>query len=102
MGVIRFLPVTGMMFVLLAIMVFGGNMPKGMAATDLKPEEREPVAEVTIILPGEVTLVLVRIPAGAFMMGAYPGEQESYDSENPQHEVTLNHDFWMGKYEVTQ
>ena len=43
------------------------------------------------------------IPPGTFMMGRYPGEQDSYDTlEDPQHEVTLTHGFWLGKYEVTQ
>jgi formylglycine-generating enzyme required for sulfatase activity len=58
--------------------------------------------ELTITLPGEVPLVLVQIPAGAFMMGRYPGEQESGGDEDPQHAVTFAQEFWMGKYEVTQ
>jgi formylglycine-generating enzyme required for sulfatase activity len=46
---------------------------------------------------------MVWIPAGTFMMGRYPGEQDSYYSqEDPQHQVTLSAAFWMGKYEVTQ
>jgi formylglycine-generating enzyme required for sulfatase activity len=43
-----------------------------------------------------VTIDLVRIPAGKFMMG---GNEQ--DSEKPIHEVTLQ-EFWMGKYAVTQ
>ncbi len=58
--------------------------------------------EFTITLPGEVPLVLVQIPAGTFMMGRYPGEQESGGDEEPQHAVTLAQPFWMGKYEITQ
>jgi formylglycine-generating enzyme required for sulfatase activity len=56
----------------------------------------------TIMLPGNVPLDMVWIPAGTFMMGRYPGEQDSYDDEDPQHEVTLTHGFWMGKYELTK
>ncbi len=58
--------------------------------------------EHTLWLAGSVPLSLVRVPAGAFMMGPYPGEQDSYDDELPQHKVTISRDFWMSKYEVTQ
>jgi len=44
----------------------------------------------------------VYCPAGTFMMGRYPGEQDSNSDEDPQHEVTLTQGFWMSKYEVTQ
>jgi len=55
-----------------------------------------------IILPGGVTMEMVRIPAGSFMMGRYAGEQDSYSYENPQHQVTISQDFYLGKYEVTK
>ncbi len=56
---------------------------------------------MTIALPGGVPLEMAWIPAGTFQMGRYPGEQDSHDSEDPQHQVTVP-GFWMGKYEVTQ
>ena len=56
----------------------------------------------TIMLPGNVPLEMVRIPAGTFMMGGYPGEQDSNSSEGPQHQVTLTQAFWLGKYVVTK
>ncbi len=58
--------------------------------------------EMTIMLPGDVPLVLMQIPAGSFMMGRYPGEQDSGGDEEPQHEVTISGGFWIGKYEITQ
>lgn len=58
--------------------------------------------EVTLLLPGDVPLVLVRIPAGSFMMVWHSGGLDSYEIEDPQHSVTLAQDFYMGKYEVTQ
>lgn len=61
-----------------------------------------PEEEITILLPGDVPLVMMRIPAGTFQMGRYAGEQDSLDSEDLQHEVSLPADFWMGKYEVTK
>lgn len=53
------------------------------------------------MLPGGVPLTLLRIPGGTFMMGAYAGERGAEADEAPQHEVTL-HDYYLGKYEVTQ
>ena len=41
------------------------------------------------------------IPPGSFMMGRYPGEQDSSDFEEPQHKVTFAEGFWMSKYEIT-
>ncbi len=60
--------------------------------------------EITITLPGGVPLVLVRIPAGTFQMGAAAGERGTSPTgwEQPQHTVTLTQDFYLGKYEVTQ
>ncbi len=46
-----------------------------------------------------VNLDMVYIPAGKFMMGS--PEEEGYDDEKPQHEVTVP-EFFMGKYPVTQ
>ena len=56
----------------------------------------------TIMLPGDVPLVMAWIPAGTFMMGRYPDEQDGYDREDPQHPVTLSSGFWMGEYELTK
>lgn len=46
-----------------------------------------------------VTLEMVYIPGGAFMMGSPDGE--GLDNEKPQHRVTVP-EFFMGKYQVTQ
>jgi len=48
-----------------------------------------------------VTLEMVSIPAGKFVMGASSTEQDSKDSERPQHQVSVPA-FFMGKYQVTQ
>lgn len=44
---------------------------------------------------------MVRIRAGAFIMGSPENEPLSREDEQ-QHQVTLTHDFFMGRYEVTQ
>ena len=36
-----------------------------------------PPSDETILLPGNGPLEMVWIPAGTFMMGRYPGEQDS-------------------------
>ena len=48
-----------------------------------------------------VTLDMVRIPGGTFLMGAAEGEAGASKDEYPQHEVKVP-EFWMGKYAVTQ
>ncbi len=48
-----------------------------------------------------VTLEMVAIPGGTFMMGAPKNEQGSRDDERPQHQVTVQ-PFFMGRYPVTQ
>ena len=52
-------------------------------------------------LGGGVSIDMVVIPAGKFLMGAHETEQKEYPDEGPQHEVTLKR-FYMSKYEVTQ
>jgi formylglycine-generating enzyme required for sulfatase activity len=50
-------------------------------------------------LGNQVSLEMVHIPGGSFLMGSLPGKGEGY--ERPQHRVTVP-GFWMGKYPVTQ
>ena len=40
-------------------------------------------------------------PSGTYVMGSPQGE-EGHDSDETQHQVTISHGFWLGKYEVTQ
>ena len=58
--------------------------------------------EITVLLPGDVPLTMVRIPAGTFMMGAPEDEWGIDYYDKPQHQVTLTQDYYLGKYEVTQ
>ena len=48
-----------------------------------------------------VTLEMVQIPAGTFLMGSPDDEKGRYDREGPQHQVTVS-TFLMGKFAVTQ
>ena len=49
-----------------------------------------------------ISLDLVLIPPGKFLMGSPPDELERSDSEGPQHEVTIAEPFLMGQSSVMQ
>ena len=51
---------------------------------------------------GGVTMELVLVPAGEFMMGSPDKEAQRTSDEGPQHSVRISRAFYMGKYEVTQ
>ena len=44
----------------------------------------------------------VWIKPGTFMMGSPDSDLDASPTEKPRHQVTLTHDFWMGRCEVTQ
>src|SRR5258707_320628 len=44
--------------------------------------------------------MMVAIPAGRLVMGSPAGEQGRFDTEGPQHEVSIKA-FALGKYDVT-
>ncbi|MBE9054021.1 formylglycine-generating enzyme family protein [Nostocales cyanobacterium LEGE 11386] len=48
-----------------------------------------------------ITLEMVQIPGGSFLMGSPENELERDESESPQHLVNIQH-FCIGKYPVTQ
>jgi formylglycine-generating enzyme required for sulfatase activity len=48
-----------------------------------------------------ITLDMMVIPGGSFLMGSPEDELERRDSESPQHSVTIQN-FCMGRYPVTQ
>jgi formylglycine-generating enzyme required for sulfatase activity/uncharacterized caspase-like protein len=49
-----------------------------------------------------VGLQMILIPPGEFMMGSAEDDVSAYDSEKPQHRVTLTNAFLMAETEVTQ
>ena len=57
---------------------------------------------ISIPLRNGITIEMVKVEAGTFMMGATSEMQNPYDDEKPVHQVTLTNDYYMGKYEVTQ
>jgi len=64
----------------------------------------------TEILPGDIELEMIKIPAGSFLMGTEEVEvnrlnkeykTDRYKREMPQHRVNLQ-EFYLGKYPITQ
>ncbi len=91
-----------------------GSVPPDVTTTEAgeKTEEFEYRVEgqtkkgtrrvLTLDLGGGVTMELVRIPHGKFLMGSPDPDNDAGDEEKPQHEVTITKDFYLGKYLVTQ
>ena len=73
----------------------------GVGAWAFWPRQRQ-WEEITLDLGNNVTMRLVLIPAGNFVMGSPDSEGGRYPDEGPQHEVTISRPFYMGVFEVTQ
>ena len=58
--------------------------------------------EISIPVKNGITIDMVKVEAGTFMMGATSEMQDPWNDEKPVHQVTLTNDYYMGKYEVTQ
>ena len=56
---------------------------------------------ITIKLAQGITMDLIGIPGGKYLMGSPENEPERANDEEPQHEVTIR-PFLLGKYPVTQ
>jgi eukaryotic-like serine/threonine-protein kinase len=48
-----------------------------------------------------ISISMVKVPAGKFMMGSPEKEKDRVENESPQHQVTLK-EFYMGQTEITQ
>ena len=57
---------------------------------------------VSIPVKNGISIDMVRVEAGTFIMGATPEMESPFDWEKPTHQVTLTNDYYIGKYEVTQ
>ena len=49
-----------------------------------------------------VSVEMVKVEAGTFMMGETKEMENSDEDDEPVHQVTLTNDYYIGKYEVTQ
>lgn len=57
---------------------------------------------ISIPVKDGISIDMVKVEAGTFMMGATSEMKNPNSDEKPVHQVTLTNDFYMGKYEVTQ
>jgi len=86
---------TAVMALLLAGVIAGIHFPTGLyAAASGGP------ASVAVKENPKDGLNYVWIPAGTFMMGCSPGDQECKEDEKPAHRVTISAGFWMGQIAV--
>ena len=64
--------------------------------------ETERLAQLPHEMRNSIGMEFVLIGAGTFQMGSPVTEPGRWDNEGPVHEVTVSHQFYLGKYEVTQ
>ena len=69
----------------------------GEAQRQEAPLERN---ELVLTLTPDITIELVHIPAGEFLMGSADGDIAASDNEKPQHKVMLD-EYWIGRYDIT-
>jgi formylglycine-generating enzyme required for sulfatase activity len=68
---------------------------------DPPPEILSNLELITENLGGGITLELIKLPAGNFLMGSSDSDPDASSHEKPQHRVTIK-SFAIGKYPVTQ
>ncbi|WP_375468322.1 SUMF1/EgtB/PvdO family nonheme iron enzyme [uncultured Nostoc sp.] len=81
------------------LQVFQFEVVKVNASGQEVKRDRSKAQYFTEDLGNDVSLEMIAIPSGKFLMGLPSGEGS--DQEKPQHEVTVE-SFFMGKYSVTQ
>jgi formylglycine-generating enzyme required for sulfatase activity len=93
---------------------FLGCVPKQVKLTEGTKEEitlieetykKQPsssASSITIPVKDGISIEMVKVEGGTFMMGATPEMEIPDDDEKPVHQVTLTNDYYIGKYEVTQ
>jgi formylglycine-generating enzyme required for sulfatase activity len=74
---------------------------RGDEAAVAEPQAAAAGERMSLDLGGGLSMELVRIPAGKFLMGTAETEQDRQPNEGPQHEVTISKPFFMGVYPVT-
>lgn len=84
-----------------SLQVFEYQTPKVNRRGEIIKQDTKLAQYLSENLGNNITLEMVAIPGGTFMMGSPKDETERYGDESPQHEVTVPA-FLMGKYPVTQ
>lgn len=99
---------------IIVTVTFLGCVPKQVKLTEGTKEEitlieetykKQPsssASSITIPVKDGISIEMVKVEGGTFMMGATPEMKNSWTEERPIHQVTLTNDYYIGKYEVTQ
>ena len=90
----------GIAMFLLGILLAGARNDSTAQAQPAAPDGGAKAKELTLDLGDKVTLKLVEIPAGKFLMGS-PETEQDRESNETQHEVTISKPFYMGITHVT-
>ena len=86
---------------LLAGMVALSCSKKGTTDRSEPAGQAEVPREVALDLGNNITMKMVLIHAGSFMMGSPVSEEKRNADETPQHRVTITKPFYIGIHEVT-
>jgi formylglycine-generating enzyme len=81
----------------LTVMALAGAIVPSVATT---APSSQPAREVILDLGDKVTLTLIQIPAGKFLMGS-PQTETGRNMDEVQHTVTISRPFYMGVTHVT-
>ena len=90
-------------FVFMLMMSLAGALISAVGCSDgMRAEDNAELVHTTLDIGRGVTLKLVLVPAGEFLMGSPDTATYHNDDEGPQRRVTISQPFYMGVYEVTQ
>ncbi|GCA95934.1 SUMF1/EgtB/PvdO family nonheme iron enzyme [Microcystis aeruginosa] len=81
--------------------IFPGKSIANVTSTPSPKVAPTPLTNFTENLPKGITLEMVSLPAGQFLMGSPDSDPDAASDEKPQHQVQVN-SFAIGKYPVTQ
>ncbi|MCZ8039858.1 MAG: SUMF1/EgtB/PvdO family nonheme iron enzyme, partial [Microcystis sp. LE17-20A] len=81
--------------------IFPGKSIANVTSTPSPKVAPTPLTNFTENLPKGITLEMVNLPAGKFLMGSPDSDLDAYNYEKPQHLVKVN-SFAIGKYPITQ
>jgi hypothetical protein len=62
----------------------------------------EPEPCLVVKVNDTLSINMMCVEGGTFMMGAMEGDTQAHANEKPAHEVTLTYDYYIGQTEVTQ
>ncbi len=75
--------------------------PGTIDLSNIRPEARVGFAIHDRLADGSLGPAMQGIPAGSFRMGSAENDKQADQDEKPQHEVTISHAFFLGRYPVT-